>query len=50
MKTDVNKSKAALRQRLAALPIEEKFRILEAMRTRHQTIVAARVTRERVAI
>jgi len=35
-------SKKRYRSKLAALPYEEKLRLLEAMRKRHQEFIAAR--------
>jgi hypothetical protein len=43
--TDILKSKQALRQRLAALPIAEKLRLLDELRERSQTIAASREQR-----
>ena len=39
---EILKSKQALRQRLAALPISEKFRMLDVLRERAVTLAASR--------
>lgn len=42
---DILKSKQALRQRLAALSIAEKLRLLDELRERSQTIAVSREQR-----
>ena len=44
---DVLESKRALRDQLAALPIEEKLRLLERLRERTLTIIASRHATDR---